>query len=283
MRYEDGNRHDQMSSFKLALAQMPVISGQRDENLRCAVQYIGEAAKSGAAVMLLPEALDCGWCHESARTDAGTIPDGAACTRLREAARAHGVHVCAGLIERAGDLLFNSAVLISPEGEVLLHHRKLNELSMAHHLYALGDRLGVAHTPLGAIGLMVCADAFAPGQVVSRTLGLMGAQIILSPCAWAVPPDHDNAKEPYGQLWLDNYGPVAKDFQMWIAGASNVGTITDGEWSGHRCIGCSLVMNPAGEAVLRGPYGVEASGLLSVEVTLASRVMRGDGRHDHPA
>jgi predicted amidohydrolase len=269
-----------MSTFRLALAQMPVIGGQREENLRCAAESIREAAHAGAAVVLLPEAIDCGWCHESARTDAGSIPDGPACVRLREAARTHGVHVCAGLIEHSGDHLFNSAVLISPEGEVVLHHRKLNELGMAHHLYALGDRLAVAHTPLGTIGLMICADAFAPGQVVSRALGMMGAQIILSPCAWAVTPDHDNAKEPYGQLWLDNYAPVAKHFQMWIAGASNVGWVIDGEWSGHKCIGCSLVMNPDGVPALRGPYGAEASELLCVDISLARHARRSDGRHD---
>ncbi|MDP1590297.1 MAG: carbon-nitrogen hydrolase family protein [Prosthecobacter sp.] len=265
------------SSFKLALAQMPVIGGEREENLRCAVECIAEAVKAGAAVVLLPEALDCGWCHDSALTEAGTIPDGDACLRLREAAKAHRIHVCAGLIERAGDQLFNSAVLISPEGEILLHHRKINELAMAHHLYACGDRLAVAHTPLGTIGLMICADGFAPGQVVSRTLGLMGAQIILSPCAWAVPPDYDNVKAPYGQLWLDNYGPVAKAFQLWIAGTSNVGVVSGGEWSGHKCIGCSLIINPEGETALRGPYGVDAAELLFVEIELKSPPIRGDG------
>ena len=266
-----------MNRFKLALAQLPVIGGEREENLRCAVEHIAQAADAGAAIVLLPEALDCGWCHDSALTDAGTIPDGGACMRLRDAAREHRIHVCAGLIERADDHLFNSAVLISPEGEVLLHHRKLNELAMAHHLYSCGDRLAVAHTPLGTIGLMICADGFAPGQVVSRTLGLMGAQIILSPCAWAVPPDHNNTKEPYGRLWLENYGPVARDFKIWMAGASNVGRINDGEWSGHNCIGCSLVMNPAGEAVLRGPYGANAADLLVVEIKLNSPPFRGDG------
>ena len=256
---------------------MPVIGGQREENLRCAVQFIAESAEAGAAVVLLPETLDCGWCHESARTDAGAIPDGDACLRLREAARTHRIHVCAGLVERAGDQLFNSAVLISPDGMVLLHHRKLNELAMAHHLYAQGDRLAVAHTPLGTFGLMICADAFARGQVVSRTLGLMGAQIILSPCAWAVPPDHDNARDPYGLLWLENYRPVAKDFQMWIAGASNVGWITGGEWAGHKCIGSSLVISPAGAAVLRGPNGADATAWLSVDVTITPRPARGEG------
>ena len=91
-----------------------------------------------------------------------------------------------------------------------------------------------------------------------------------------MPLDHDNAKEPYGQLWLDNYGSVAEDFQLWIAGASNVGWISDGEWSGHKCIGCSLVMSPAGEPALRGPYGTDASALLHVDVTLTPRPARGD-------
>jgi predicted amidohydrolase len=269
-----------MSAFKLAVVQMPVIGGQREENLRRAIQSIAKADELGAEIVLLPETLDCGWCHESARSCAGAIPDGDSCVRLRDAARAHGMHVCAGLVERAGDRLFNSAVLISPEGEVLLHHRKLNELSMAHHLYALGDRLAVAQTALGTIGLMICADAFAPGQVISRTLGLMGAQLILSPCAWAVPPGHDNEKEPYGQLWLDNYAPVAKDFQLWIAGASNVGWVTDGAWTNYRCIGSSLVINPAGEPALRGPYGVNAAALLCVDVELETRSARADGRHE---
>ena len=199
---------------------------------------------------------------------AGTIPDGDACLQLREAARENRIHVCAGLVERAGDQHFNSAVLISPEGDVLLHHRKIHELAMARSLYTCGDRLGVAHTALGTIGLMICADGFAPGQVVGRTLGLMGAQIILSPCAWAVPPDHDNAQAPYGQLWLDNYGPVAKEFKTWIAGVSNVGLITDGGWTEHPCIGCSLVIDPSGETAVRGPYGVDASALILMDIEL---------------
>ncbi|MDZ4404257.1 carbon-nitrogen hydrolase family protein [Prosthecobacter sp.] len=263
--------------FKLALAQMPVIGGRVEENLRCASQSIAQAAAAGAAIVLLPEALDCGWCHSSALAAAGSIPDGNACLRLREAAKSHHIHVCAGLIERADDQLFNSAVLISPEGEVLLHHRKLNELAMAHHLYACGDCLAVAHTPLGTLGLMICADGFAPGQSISRALGMMGAQIILSPCAWAVPPDHDNVKEPYGQLWLDHYGVVAKEFGLWIAGASNVGLVSEGEWSGHKCIGCSLVMAPDGKPALSGPYGVDADGLLLVDIELSAQPLRGDG------
>jgi predicted amidohydrolase len=267
--------------FKLALVQMRVKGGRREENLRRAAQRIGEAAVAGAKIIVLPEALDLGWTHPSARTEAEPIPNGAACLTLREAARRNGVSVCAGLTERAGEAVFNSAVLIDPSGTVLLAHRKLNELEIGLDLYGQGDRLAVARTPLGTVGVMVCADAFARGQVISRTLGLMGADVIVSPCAWAVPANHDNTREPYGQLWLDNYCPVARDFRLWIVGVSNVGWLTDGPWQGRRCIGCSLVVNPDGAAVVRGPYGVDAEALLYTDIQIEPRPARGDAWEDH--
>ena len=257
--------------FKLALAQMRVDGGAPEANLARAERCIGDAAAAGAQVVLLPETLNFGWTHGAARTAVDPIPDGPTCRRLCAAARRHGVYVCAGLVESAGTRHYNAAVLIGPTGDVLLHHRKLNELGIAHDVYANGDRLGVVATPLGTFGVMICADAFARGQVVSRTLGLMGAQVILSPCAWAMPADHDNARVPYGWRWLENYCPVARDFGLWIAGCSNVGPIVDGPWKGRHCIGNSLVVNPAGEPVLRGPYGVEAEALLLIDVEPPAR------------
>lgn len=264
-------------TFRLALVQMRVEPGHRSANLERAVSRISEAASGGAHLLLLPEALDLGWTHPSALTDACPIPEGESCRVLRQAARRHRVFVCAGLTERASGATYNAAVLIDPAGEVILHHRKLNELEIGHECYALGDRLGVVRTPLGVFGLMICADAFARGQVVSRTLGLMGAQVILSPCAWAVPADHNNVLEPYGQLWRENYGPVARDYQLWIAGCSNVGPLTAGPWAGRRCIGCSMVVGPDGGQRLLGPYGEEAEALLFIEPPLLPRPAQGDG------
>ncbi len=256
---------------------MLVEGGCKSANLRRAVDRIAQAAREGAKVAVLPEALNLGWTHPSARTEADSIPDGESCAALRAAARRHRIHLCAGLVERADDEVFNSAVLISDNGDVLLRHRKLNELEIGHEYYAQGDRLGVVHTPLGTVGVMICADAFARGQVVSRTLGLMGADLILSPSAWAVPADHNNDRDPYGQLWLDNYVPVACDFRLWIAGISNVGWLTAGPWQGRKCIGCSLLIGPDGQPVLRGPYGENAETILYSNIEVQPRPARGDG------
>lgn len=264
-------------SFRLAVVQMNIAGGRREQNLRHAVELIGAAAGRGAEMVLLPEAADIGWTHPRSRELATPIPDGTACAAFREAARQHRVHVCAGLTERDGDRVFNAAVLISPEGEVLLRHRKLNELVIAHDVYDQGDRLGVVHTPLATFGLMICADGYVSGYYVGRTLGLMGADVILSPSAWAVRPDHDNVKTPYGADWEGNYAAIAREFRLWVAGCSNVGRVEGGPWDGRLCIGCSLVVDPAGATVLTGSYGVAAEEILLIEVTPQPRPARGTG------
>lgn len=261
--------------FRIGLIQLHVTPGDVAGNLSRAVTGIARAAAGGAKVVVLPEALDCGWTHPSARQLAAPIPQGGAFETLAASASKHGLYICAGLTERAGDRIYNAAVLISPRGELLLHHRKLNELDFAHDLYSQGDRLGVARTPLATFGLMICADGFATGQVVSRSLGLMGADVILSPSAWAVPEAHDNVKNPYGQEWLNCYGPVAREYGLWIVGVSNVGPITAGPWHGRRCIGCSLVVGPEGRTVLQGPYGEYAEDVLFADVAPHARVARG--------
>ena len=136
------------------------------------------------------------------------------------AAQAHRVFVAAGLAERAGEKYYNAAVLLSPAGKILLHHRKINELDIAHDLYSIGDRLGVAETELGTFGLDICADNFKASQAIAHVLARMGAQVLLSPSAWAMPADHDQAKEPYHGFgtWTKSYAELAKLYDMYIIG-----------------------------------------------------------------
>jgi predicted amidohydrolase len=259
------------------MIQMRVDPGDSAVNLKRAEERIAKAASEGAEVMLLPEALNLGWTHDSAKEAAEPIPGGEAVSRLSRCAQRHGAYVCAGLVERAAQDIYNAAVLLAPDGTVALHHRKIYELEIAHRSYALGDRLQVRSTRFGTFGVMICADAFAPGLDISRSLALMGADVILSPCAWAVPASHDNTRDPYGQLWLDNYGPVARDYRLWIAGVSNVGPITTGPWAGRKCIGCSVLVGPQGEQVKMGPYGAEAEAILYAAIHPVARPARGDG------
>jgi predicted amidohydrolase len=262
---------------KVALIQMLVKPGAKEENLSRALRFVGEAADKGADIVLLPEALTLGWTDPSARSQADEIPGSKTYQCFAEAASAHRIHLCAGIIERAGERIFNSAFFIDDKGTLLLHHRKINELEIAHDLYGLGNVIQVASTRFGKIGLMICADGFACGQVISRSLGYLGAQLIVSPCAWAVPADHDQARNPYGKIWLDNYTPVARDFSLWIAAVSNVGPIQSGPWKGLKCIGNSLLIDPLGQIKVKGPYGENAETIIYAEIDLASPPARGEG------
>ncbi len=261
--------------FKLALVQMLVEGGRLESNLARAEERIREAARQGAGIALLPEVCDLGWTHPSARELAAPIPGGATVQRLMRAAAQNRIYVCAGLTERDGDRIYNSAVLIGPRGDLLLKHRKLNELDIAHDLYEQGDRLNVARTEYGTVGVLICADATARHYTLLRSLGYMGADLILSPAAWAVPPDHDNLKQPYGDTWRVPYRTVAREFRIWIAGVSNVGRVEEGPWRNWNCIGCSLVMDHEGREVLQAPYGAAADTVLYVDVRTVPRPGRG--------
>jgi predicted amidohydrolase len=262
-----------MKTFSLAMGQMRVAGGEVAGNMARAVAFIGRAAAGGAALVVLPEVLDCGWCDESARLAAEPLAERGANPNLAmlcDSAVAGEIHVCAGLTERDGDVIYNSAVLIDPAGRVLLRHRKINQLELETVLYGAGTTAeAVCDTALGRLGLMICADAFAPREWITHALADAGAQLVVSPCAWAVPPDHDQARDPYGALWRDVYGRVARQRRLWIAGVSNVGTIRHGEWAGHHCIGCSMLVGPDGEVHASGPYGTDAEEILSHRIPLA--------------
>ncbi len=164
--------------------------------------------------------------------------------------------------------------MIGPDGNLLLHHRKINELDIALKFYSIGDRLGVVETGLGTVGLAICADNFSNSLAVSHVLARMGAQLILSPSAWAVDADHDNLRDPYGKLWLDSYTELARLYDVTVVGVSNVGRLTAGPWKGRKCIGCSLAVGPGG-VLARGPYGEAAEAVATVDIELRPSIARG--------
>ena len=263
-----------MSEFLLGMGQILVEPGCPQPNLNRAVAAIQQAASKGCRLVVLPECLDLGWGDRLARDLAQPIP-GQHVERLQNAAQNHRIHVAAGLVERAGNRLFNAAVLIAPTGEILLHHRKINELDICLDLYSVGDRLGVAETELGTMGLNICADNFGNSLAIGHVLCRMGAQIILSPSAWAVEAVHDNAKDPYGKLWLDSYTELTRLYDVTVIGVSNVGRITSGPWQGRKVIGCSLAVGPGGRVLARGPYGEAATALIPLEIELRPQIGKG--------
>lgn len=260
--------------LNIAMAQMLVQGGRPEPNLARAEQMIRDAARGGSAFVVLPECLDLGWTHPSARELAEPIP-GPRSERLCRAARDAGLHVVAGLTERDGDSIYNTAVLISPHGDILLKHRKINVLTIAQDLYAIGDSLAVSSTRCGVVGVNICADNFPNSLALGHAQARMGARLLLSPSAWAVPADHDNSTDPYGDLWKTAYTALAKLYDVTVVGVSSVGWIRGGPWDGRKCIGCSLAVGPGGKILAQAPYGESAESLMVVPVEIVPRQAAG--------
>ena len=128
---------------------------------------------------------------------------------------------------------------------------------------------------MGTIGLATCPDTYGNSLAIGHVLARMGAQLILSPSAWAVDADHDDEREPYGKLWLDSYAELARLYDVTVIGVSNVGRMTAGPWQGRKVIGCSLATGPGGAVLARGPYGEHAEALVAVEVEPRPPIARG--------
>jgi predicted amidohydrolase len=272
------NQTKKLPPVRLGMAQMLVEFSRPKENMLRATEMIAEAAGKGCQIVVLPEVMDLGWPYDERTQLAAPVP-GERSEGLAQAARRHGIYVLSGLTELAGPRVYNACVLISSAGELLHVHRKINPLTFVEGVYGTGDRLGVVRTPMGTIGVDICADSFVPH--IPQTLCRMGADMILSPSAWAVPGDHDDARTPYGQEWLDAYGSISREYDVAFVGVSNVGQVTYGAWKGWRCIGCSLAMAPGGAVLAKGTYGADAQELIVVEFEPIERPARGSDWHEY--
>lgn len=256
------------TGVRVGMAQILVRASAAEDNLARAEAAIARAKGLDCDFVVLPECLDLGWTNPAARELATPIP-GPFSDRLAGAARRHAIHVVAGLHARDGGRLFNASVLFDDAGRLLHTHYKINELDIAWDLYARGDSLAVAPTRFGKVAISICADNSPASVSLGHAVGHLGARMILSPCAWAVPADYDPVKEPYGwNVWDESYPEIARRHRMPVIGVSNVGPVDAGPWKGRSCIGSSLAVSAYGTVLIRAPYGVDAEALLTVDLPL---------------
>ena len=106
-------------------------------------------------------------------------------TRLSEVAEASGTTIIAGVAERDGDRLFNSAVLLRPDGSRSIY-RKIHLFMDEKKIFDPGDLgFSVVDACGVRVGMMVCFDWIFPES--ARTLALQGAQIIAHPSNLVLP------------------------------------------------------------------------------------------------
>ncbi|MDD5439152.1 MAG: carbon-nitrogen hydrolase family protein [Candidatus Omnitrophica bacterium] len=259
--------------IRIGMGQLLVEGGEPGRNLTRAVAMIKEAGEKGCDIVLLPESLDLGWTHPSAKTEAKPIP-GPSSDILTAAARNSGIMVCAGLTELKGSRVYNAAVLIDPSGSIILQHRKINLLTVEFDFYAIGNTLATVETPFGVIGLDICADNYNDALEIGHTLARMGSQIILSPSSWTVDYHITEDTDPYGEKWFRPFYTLAHLYNLVIVSATSVGYIVGGPYEGKKSVGCSLAVGRDG-IIAQGTYNEFAGELIIAEFTVPVRTEKG--------
>jgi predicted amidohydrolase len=223
------------------------MEGDRRGNLARIENAVAEAAGAGAQIACLPESSIYGWINPEAHRRANRIP-GEDSRRLCGIARQYEVFVCIGLDEKAGERLYDSALLIDDTGRVLLKHRKiilLDELMTPP--YSAGEEVRVAETRLGRIGVLICADTHEPG-ILARMAELK-PDLVLVPYGYAAP---ERAWPKHGKELERVVTKAAQACDAPTIGTNLIGQITHGPWAGRTYAGHSVAADAAGRVLSLG-------------------------------
>ena len=269
---------------KVAVIQKPPVLLDRHQTIERAVESIDEAAGAGASLLVFPEAYVPGYptwiwrlkpggdmalsgeIHARLRRNAVDL-DRDDLRPLQDAARRHEATVVIGINEIdsrfSGTTLFNTVVVIGPDGTLLNRHRKLMPTNPERMVWGMGDASGlrVVETPAGRLGVLICWESYMP--LARYALYAQGLEIFVNP-TW----DH-------GEACLVTLRHIAREAGCWVIGTATALQGSDvpddfperdrlykaDEWIND---GDAVVINPSG-AVIAGPLHRE-KGILYSEI-----------------
>ena len=241
--------------MRIGFYQFAPKFGEVGTNLKHIAAALGNVE---ADVIVLPELATSGYLflnQEEVQALAEPVP-GPTTEFLRQLARKRGCHFVMGVAERAGDDIYNSAVLVGPDGVV-------GTYSKAHLFYEekYFFRAGNLGFPLFEIagvkvGLLVCFDHAYPEA--ARTLALGGAQIICHPSNLVLP----------GIAQLTTRVRSLENRVFWVLG-NRCGT----EERGGKTLsftGRSQIVAPNGTLLVEAPAEGESLSIVEIDPSEAS-------------
>ena len=187
--------------FKVAVVQAAAVAFDRERTLEKVASLSADAARGGARLVLFPEAfvsayprgLDFGAVVGN-RTEEGRrdfqrywessvdVP-GPAVDFLGRTARANGIHLVIGVIEREHGTLYCTVLFFAPDGSYLGKHRKLMPTASERLVWGFGDgsTMPVYDTPLGKLGAVICWENYLP--LMRASMYAKGIEIYCAPTA----------------------------------------------------------------------------------------------------
>ncbi len=164
-----------------------------ERNLQAFCDQVDAAGRLKLDIVCLPEAITVVGTSRSAWQVAEAIP-GPSTERLGEVARKNRLWVVAGLYERDGNRLYNTAVLLDREGRLAGKYRKIH-LPREEWQKGMvpGSEYPVFQTDFGTIAIQICYDWFFPE--LGTIFALRGAEIVFAPTWGTTFPDKEGRVE----------------------------------------------------------------------------------------
>jgi len=215
--------------IRVALAQQRILP-DREVNIMKGMSLIKRALQVRADMVILPEVFNTGFFKHNY---AAVEPLEEELSLLLKLSEQKDILIIAGVAEREGDDLYNSAVIIH-RGEIIGKYRKthLFPLTSEKKYFKAGDKLEVFETPLGNVGLLICYEVRFPE--LFRKLVKMGAEII------AIPAEFPKERIEHWRVLLQ---ARAIENQVFVAGVNCVEG--DLDYGGH-----SMLVDPSGAVLI---------------------------------
>jgi predicted amidohydrolase len=257
-----------MNTWPVACVQIDCLLGDADANLAAVLEGLIAAAQRGARLVIFPECVLSGYCFRSraeALEQAQALP-GPASDSLAAACRRLGVFAVVGLLERAGESLFNSCMLLGPDGLIATYRKIHLPFLGVDRFVTPGDRPFAVHDLGGLrVGMNICYDGTFPES--ARALALLGADLIVLPTNW-----------PTGALGTIKLTEArALENHVYYAAVNRIG-----EERGFRFVGRSRVVGPDGEVMTSAPADHAEILLAEIDprIARAKRVVKIPGEHE---
>ena len=179
---------------------------------------IAQAARHRADLVCLPESLTYYGSGRTLPECAEPVP-GPSTHYFGQLAKQHQLYIAAGLTEREGTVVYNTAVLVGPDGTLVGKYRKVclprEEIEAG---VTPGQEYPVFETRFGKVGLMICWDVHFPE--VARNLSNHGAEVIAMPI-WGGNPALARARAIENQIYLVSSTYSDVDRRAMVSGVWN--------------------------------------------------------------
>jgi len=199
---------------KLATIHLQPREGKTPADKRTQfASLIADAATQGADLIVLPETLTVYGTGLTYAECAETVP-GPSTDYFGELAKQYDTHIVAGLLERDKHLIYNVAVLLGPDGNIIGKYRKTTlPRGEIEGGITPGNEYPVFETRFGRVGMMICYDGFFPE--VARELTKNGAEVIAWP-VWGCNPMLGAARACENHVYVvsSTYTDASRDWMI---------------------------------------------------------------------